>query len=45
VFIDVRPGLEGVPGAAFYLNISMTEKAGLLLPNGDSAVPAFFLGK
>ncbi|KAI3430797.1 hypothetical protein D9Q98_009209 [Chlorella vulgaris] len=45
VYIDVRPGLEGVPGASFYLNISMTEKAGLLLPNGDSAVPAFFLGK
>jgi hypothetical protein len=45
VDIRVLPGLQNVAGAAFMLNISLNSKAGLLLPTGDNAVPAFFLGR
>lgn len=45
VDIRVHPGLQDVAGAAFMLNISLNAKAGLLLPTGDNAVPAFFLGR
>jgi hypothetical protein len=41
----VLPGLSDVPGAAFVVNITLNGNAGLLLPNGDTAVPSFFLGK
>lgn len=43
--LSVQPGLEGSASAAFLLNITWSAKAGLLLPSGDNAVPALFLGK
>ena len=43
--LAVLPGFQGAPGAAFALNITFNSKAGLLLPNGENAVPALFLGK
>lgn len=46
VNLAVQPGVAGgPPGAAFLLNITWGAKAGLLLPSGDNAVPALFLGK
>lgn len=43
--LTVQPGLPNTPGAAFLLNITWNPKAGLLLPSGENAVPALFLGK
>lgn len=43
--LSVLPGLAGDPSAAFLINMSWTPAAGLLLPSGDNAVPALFLGK
>ena len=45
VGLTVQPGMPGTPGAAFLLNITWNSKAGLLLPSGENAVPALFLGK
>jgi hypothetical protein len=45
VALAVLPGFQSTPGAAFALNITFNPKAGLLLPNGENAVPALFLGK
>lgn len=45
VGLAVRPGLQGSPGAAFLLEMTWNDRAGLLLPSGDNAVPALFLGK
>lgn len=43
--IEVQPGMDTVPGAAFLLNITLNSKAGMLLPNSENSVPSFFLGK
>lgn len=43
--LQILPGYPDVPGAHFLVNISMNSSAGLLLPSGESAVPALFLGK
>lgn len=45
VSLAVQPGVPGSAAAAFLLNITWGAKAGLLLPSGDNAVPALFLGK
>ena len=45
VALAVLPGFQSTPGAACALNITFNPKAGLLLPNGENAVPALFLGK
>ena len=43
--LSVQPGYLGDPGAQFLVNISFNSSAGLLLPSGNNAVPALFLGK
>ena len=43
--LAVQPGYEHVPGARFKINITLNDAAGLLLPSGENAVPALFLGK
>ncbi|KAL4420504.1 hypothetical protein ABPG75_010160 [Micractinium tetrahymenae] len=45
VELALQAGYEQVPGAQFFLQIALNSKAGLLLPSGEHAVPAFFLGK
>lgn len=38
-------GVDAPPGARFLLSIDFTNSSGLLLPSGENAVPALFLGK
>lgn len=44
VTLGISQGYADVPGARFALNVTFNSQAGLLLPSGDSSVPAFFLG-
>jgi len=45
VVLGISSGYNDVSGARFALNVTLAEDAGLLLPSGDAAVPALFLGQ
>ena len=45
VALALGPGYQDSPSAAFMLNLTLGSAAGMLLPSGEHAVPAFFLGK
>lgn len=44
VVLGISRGYENVPGAHFALNVTFNNNSGTLLPTGDGAVPALFLG-
>lgn len=45
VKLGISTGYTDVSGARFAVNVTLAEDAGPLLPSGDAAVPALFLGQ